>query len=80
MLSNFRCLYLHCLALAFGAGAVTSAYAELKALDDDVLSGVSGQAGLTLDLEANINVAEVAYFDDGNGIAIDPRPDSDPSV
>ena len=45
-------------------------FAEMKALDDEVLSGVSGQSGLTLDLGANVKAAEVAYFDDGLGIAL----------
>lgn len=44
--------------------------AEMKALDDDVLSGVSGQSGLTLDLDTKVEIAEVAYFDDGKGIAL----------
>jgi len=46
------------------------ALAELKALDDDFLSGVSGQSGLTIDAEINASIAEVAYFDDGLGIAL----------
>ncbi len=44
--------------------------AELKALDDEVLSGVSGQSGITLDLAAKASVSEVAYFDDGLGLAL----------
>lgn len=44
-------------------------YAEMQALEDDFLSGVSGQSGLTLDLESNTTVAEFAYFDDDKGIA-----------
>ena len=44
--------------------------AEMKALEDSYLAGVSGQSGLTLDLEANVSVAELAYFDDGKGIAL----------
>ena len=47
-----------------------SLLAEMQALDDEVLSGVSGQSGLTLDLEANVEIAELAYFDDGKGIAL----------
>lgn len=50
--------------------SVSSAQAEMKALDDDFLSDVSGQSGLTLDLEANVSVGEVAYFEDDNGIAL----------
>jgi len=48
----------------------TLAQAKMKALDDEVLSGVSGQTGFTLDLEANIRAEEFAYFDDGKGLAL----------
>lgn len=48
---------------------VGSAVAEMQALEDDFLSGVSGQSGITLDLEDNTTVAEIAYFDDDSGIA-----------
>ncbi len=46
------------------------ALGELKALGDEDLSGVSGQSGLTLDLEARTTIGEVAYFDDTYGIAL----------
>lgn len=46
------------------------AQAEMMALDDEVLSGVSGQSGLTLDLAARTEIGELAYFDDGKGIAL----------
>lgn len=46
------------------------AISELKSLGDEALSGVSGQSGITLDLEANIGIEEAAYFEDGNGIAL----------
>jgi hypothetical protein len=49
---------------------LNSASAEMKALDDEVLSGVSGQSGITLDLESKFEIGELAYFDDGNGIAL----------
>jgi len=54
------------IALALGAGM---SMAEMQALEDDFLSGVSGQSGITLDLETNTRVGEFAYFDDGTGIA-----------
>lgn len=44
--------------------------AELRALEDDYLSGVSGQSGITLDLQANTSIQELAYFEDGSGIAL----------
>ena len=46
------------------------AYAEMKALDDEVLSGVSGQAGITLDVGSKVEIGELAYFDDGKGMAL----------
>lgn len=46
------------------------ALAEMQSLDDDVLAGVSGQSGLTLDMAANVSIAELAYFDDDNGLAL----------
>jgi hypothetical protein len=46
------------------------ANAEMKALDDEVLSGVSGQSGITLDVGSKFELGELAYFDDGKGIAL----------
>lgn len=46
------------------------AAAELKALGDDVLSEVSGQSGITADLANKFSIGELAYFDDGRGIAL----------
>ncbi len=57
---------LACLALVM----ISSAFAEMQALEDDFLSGVSGQSGITLDLDANTRVGEFAYFDDGAGLAL----------
>lgn len=45
-------------------------FAEMQALDDEVMSSVSGQSGLTLDLEMKTEIGELAYFDDGKGIAL----------
>jgi hypothetical protein len=47
-----------------------SAIAEMKALEDEFLSNVSGQSGLTMDLEAKVKIGELAYFDDAKGIAL----------
>lgn len=55
------------------AVASFGANAELKAMDDAVLSGVTGQAGVTIDIklqpEANkdvVSVGEVKYTDEGS--------------
>ncbi len=52
-------------ALALGLMAAFSAQAELTMLDDTSLAGVTGQAGLTLELDVEINVSEIAYHDAG---------------
>lgn len=44
--------------------------AEMKAMTDDFLSGVSGQSGLTIDAEIQAEIGEFAYFDDGKGLAL----------
>jgi hypothetical protein len=44
--------------------------AEMKAMTDDFLSGVSGQSGLTIDAKIQAEIGEVAYFDDGKGLAL----------
>lgn len=45
-------------------------HAEMKALEDDVLSTVSGQSGITIDLESRFEMGELSYFDDGRGLAL----------
>lgn len=57
-------------AMLFCFCSLTSVRAEMQALEDDFLSSVSGQSGITLDLEADVGVAEIAYFEDGEGIAL----------
>ncbi len=47
-----------------------SLFAELTQLNDEVMSGVSGQSGITLDVALKADIGEIAYFDDGAGIAI----------
>jgi len=47
-----------------------TAFAELTMLNDGVMSGISGQSGITLELDLHLEADEIAYFDDGAGIAI----------
>jgi len=47
------------------AAAPFAANAELTAMDDSAMSAATGQAGLTIDLTANVNIGEVAYQDAG---------------
>ena len=49
---------------------VPTSFAELTMLNDGVMSGISGQSGITLDLDLHLEVDEIAYFDDGAGISI----------
>ncbi|UZE95849.1 DUF6160 family protein [Alkalimarinus alittae] len=53
--------------------------AELTKLDDEILSAVSGQSGISLDIDLKAEIGEIAYFDDGAGIAIQGIKISDAS-
>jgi len=65
-----KVMRLTALVACFIIALAMPAWAEMQALDDESLSGVSGQSGITLDVEFNTEVAEVAYFEDGQGIAL----------
>ncbi|WP_252737942.1 DUF6160 family protein [Marinobacter salexigens] len=43
----------------------TTAMAEFQPLDDGALSGVTGQAGVTIELETKINIDHLAWTDEG---------------
>ncbi|WP_250658383.1 DUF6160 family protein [Alkalimarinus coralli] len=54
------------IALVSAIAAISAgAQAELKSLDDSVMGEMTGQAGLTIDLTANVEVGEIAYKDGG---------------
>lgn len=54
------------LALATAVAAVPfAAQAEMKALDDSSMGNMTGQAGITIELEANVDIGEIAYQDAG---------------
>jgi len=54
------------IALASAIAAVAAgAQAELKALDDSTMSEMTGQAGLTIDLQTKWTIGEFAYQDAG---------------
>jgi uncharacterized protein DUF6160 len=42
-----------------------AANADLKALNDSAMSDVTGQAGVTIDLSADVSIGEIAYQDQG---------------
>lgn len=50
---------------------VASASAELKQLDDQTMAGISGQSGLTIELDLNANARSIAYVDDGKAIYLE---------
>lgn len=54
------------LTLATAIAAVPfAANADLKAMDDSAMGNVTGQAGVTIELEAKVDIKEVAYQDEG---------------
>ncbi len=56
------------LVLATAVAAAPFAQAELTAMDDSFLEGMTGQAGITLDINLDMNIEEIRYADeDGYG-------------
>ncbi len=54
------------LALVTAIAAVPfAANADLKALDDSAMGNVTGQAGVTIELETRVSIGEFTYTDDG---------------
>ncbi|KZZ47926.1 hypothetical protein A3760_24305 [Oleiphilus sp. HI0122] len=64
------------------AGASVGAHAELKSLDDSAMSELTGQAGLTIDLETKYTIGEFMYKDAGSvflsGISFGANENVDP--
>ncbi len=63
------------IALVSAIAAISAgAQAELRALDDTSMGNLTGQAGISIDLTANVTIGEVAYKDEGfiamRGIAV----------
>ena len=48
------------------SAASFGAQAELKALDDTTMGNMTGQAGVTIELDANIAIGEIQYKDQGS--------------
>lgn len=57
-------------ALLWG-GVASEVSAELKRLDDSALAGISGQRGLTMEMELGVSADRVSYVDDGNSLHLD---------
>jgi len=72
------------LALASAVAlAPFAAQADLKALNDDAMGDVTGQAGVTIELETKIDIGEVRYQDEGfftlKGVHLGGQNDADPA-
>lgn len=48
------------------AAAPFAAHAELKAMNDTAMGDVTGQAGVTIELETKVNIGEFVYTDEGS--------------
>lgn len=53
------------LCIAF-AGVPCAVQAELQSLDEATMSNVTGQAGVTIELEAEIDIGAITYTDEGS--------------
>ncbi len=63
------------LAIAISSVMAATAQAELKALEDEVMSEMTGQSGITIEMEMQAEVGAVTYTDEGSirleGITLD---------
>ncbi|MDL0429654.1 DUF6160 family protein [Marinobacter sp. TBZ242] len=48
------------------SAASFGAQAEMQALDDSTMSNMTGQAGVTIELDANVSIGEIQYKDQGS--------------
>eukprot|EP00163_Fabomonas_tropica_P029852 TRINITY_DN6568_c0_g3_i1.p2 TRINITY_DN6568_c0_g3~~TRINITY_DN6568_c0_g3_i1.p2 ORF type:complete len:274 (-),score=66.90 TRINITY_DN6568_c0_g3_i1:851-1672(-) len=48
------------------AGLPLAAQAELKPLEDNLMGNITGQAGVTIELETKVNIGEFRYTDEGS--------------
>src|SRR5690554_3365596 len=49
----------------------SAASAGMKSLDDSELASVSGQSGITLEMDLGVTADKVTYYDDGKGIHLE---------
>jgi hypothetical protein len=47
------------------AAAPFAAHAELQAMDDSMMGNITGQAGVTIELETQVSIGQFSYKDDG---------------
>lgn len=48
------------------SGLPVAAQAELQALNDNAMGGITGQSGITIELEAQLSIGELRYEDEGS--------------
>ena len=47
------------------AGAPPAVMAEIQRLDDSMMGDITGQAGVSIELETKIDIGRFLYFDEG---------------
>lgn len=60
-----------CLLLLGTLGPVMSAQCDLQSMNDADLAGISGQSGITLDVDLAVAAKQLSYFEDGKGIHLE---------
>src|SRR5690554_6158272 len=53
------------------AAAPLASHAGMKALDDTTMGNVTGQAGVTIELETRVSIGEFTYTDEGSFVVSD---------
>ncbi|NVD35132.1 DUF6160 family protein [Marinobacter lutaoensis] len=53
------------------AAAPFAAHADLKAMDDSAMGNVTGQAGVTIELETQVSIGQFRYTDEGSFVVND---------
>lgn len=66
----------HSYTIAFPSGVIllamaSHAVADMRSLDDSEMASVSGQSGITLEMDLGVTADRVSYFDDGQGIHLE---------
>lgn len=69
---RFRKLIRFCCLLPLGTlGTVVPAYGDMQSLDDADLASISGQSGITLEMDLEVAARQLSYFDDDKGIHLE---------
>ncbi|GLQ32443.1 DUF6160 family protein [Litoribrevibacter albus] len=66
-MKTLKPIYLSVALASFSANT----HAELQWLDENSLSGVTGQAGLTVEIDAKVEIDQLSYTDDGNPLSLE---------